>query len=78
MAISGGLFRTPGRDVALATIDTANAAVVALPAEGLYVSSPNASVSRIVAWPTFDSGKALTASNTGGCYRGSIQTPGTA
>jgi hypothetical protein len=32
-AISGGLFRTPGRDVALATMDTANAAVAALPAK---------------------------------------------
>jgi hypothetical protein len=31
---SGGLFRTPGRDVALATMDSANATVAALPADG--------------------------------------------
>ena len=65
-AISGGLFHTPGRDVALATMDSATATVAALPAEQLYVSSPNASVSWIVARPTFDSGKARGASNIGG------------
>ena len=65
-AISGGLFRTPGRDVALAIMDSATATVVALPAEGLYVLSPAASVSRIVAWLAFDSGKVRGASNIEG------------
>jgi hypothetical protein len=47
------------------------ATVAALPARGLYVVSHAASVSRIVAWPTFaaPSGKARGASNIGGLFR---------
>ena len=52
--------------VALAIMDSATATVAALPAMGLYVVSPAASVSRIVAWLAFDSGKVRGASNIGG------------
>jgi hypothetical protein len=58
--------RAPGRKVALATMDNATATVAALSAVGLYVVSPAASVSRIVARPTFDSGKVRGASNIEG------------
>jgi hypothetical protein len=64
--ISARFFRTPGRDIALAIMDSATATVAALPAEGLYALSPAASVSRIVAWLAFDSGKVRGASNIGG------------
>ena len=53
------------RVVALATMDSATATVAALPAMGLYMVSPAASVSRIVAWLAFDLGKVGGAPNNG-------------
>ena len=58
--------RTPGRKVALATMDNATAAVGRASRRGLYVVSPAASVSRIVAWLAYAGGEARGASDIGG------------